>query len=190
MAIAHNRQPQTRHFADRGNRALFSRSEASVEERSSARQDSRDVTERLLRYLWRGARPACGCVRGPGSAWSAAARFTFWSATFSSSRPRRARARGRAPRAAQGLFRRPSVRHGGGSRWSCSWLVSARTRSPSSSRRCSGLPTRKARPAGGVSVRCRRGELLYSAFCLTTARLLVGSPPKQTAQSEQRQGST
>ena len=31
------------------------------------------------------------------------------------------------------------------------------------------------------------GCLLYSAFCLTTARLLVGSPPKQTAQSEQRQ---
>jgi Domain of Unknown Function (DUF1206) len=31
------------------------------------------------------------------------------------------------------------------------------------------------------------GCLLYSAFCLTTARLLAGSPPKQTAQSEQRQ---
>ena len=31
------------------------------------------------------------------------------------------------------------------------------------------------------------GCLLYSAFCLTTARLLVGSPPRQTAQSEQRQ---
>jgi len=31
------------------------------------------------------------------------------------------------------------------------------------------------------------GCLLYSAFCLSTARFLVGSPPKQTAQSEQRQ---
>jgi hypothetical protein len=31
------------------------------------------------------------------------------------------------------------------------------------------------------------GFLLYSAFCLTTARLLAGTPAKQTAQSEQRQ---
>jgi hypothetical protein len=31
------------------------------------------------------------------------------------------------------------------------------------------------------------GFLLYSAFCLSTARLLVEIPPKQTAQSEQRQ---
>jgi hypothetical protein len=31
------------------------------------------------------------------------------------------------------------------------------------------------------------GFLLYSAFCLSTARLLAGTPPKQTAQSEQRQ---
>jgi hypothetical protein len=31
------------------------------------------------------------------------------------------------------------------------------------------------------------GFLLYSVFCLTTARLLVETPPKQTAQSEQRQ---
>ena len=31
------------------------------------------------------------------------------------------------------------------------------------------------------------GCLLYLAFCLTTARLLAGTPPEQTAQSEQRQ---
>ena len=31
------------------------------------------------------------------------------------------------------------------------------------------------------------GFLLYSAFCLSTARLLAGAAPKQTAQSEQRQ---
>ena len=31
------------------------------------------------------------------------------------------------------------------------------------------------------------GCLLYSAFCLSTARLLAGAPPQQTAQSEQRQ---
>jgi len=31
------------------------------------------------------------------------------------------------------------------------------------------------------------GCLLYSAFCLSTARLLVEIPPKQTAESEQRQ---
>ena len=31
------------------------------------------------------------------------------------------------------------------------------------------------------------GFLLYSAFCLSTARLLAGTPAKQTAQSEQRQ---
>ena len=31
------------------------------------------------------------------------------------------------------------------------------------------------------------GFLLYSVFCLSTARLLAGTPPKQTAQSEQRQ---
>jgi hypothetical protein len=31
------------------------------------------------------------------------------------------------------------------------------------------------------------GCLLYSAFCLSTARLLVETPPKQTAESEQRQ---
>src|SRR5450432_3409815 len=31
------------------------------------------------------------------------------------------------------------------------------------------------------------GCLLYLAFCLSTARLLAGTPPKQTAQSEQRQ---
>jgi len=31
------------------------------------------------------------------------------------------------------------------------------------------------------------GFLLYSAFCLSTARLLAETPPKQTAQSEQRQ---
>ena len=31
------------------------------------------------------------------------------------------------------------------------------------------------------------GFLLYSAFCLSTASLLVGTAPKQTAQSEQRQ---
>jgi Domain of Unknown Function (DUF1206) len=31
------------------------------------------------------------------------------------------------------------------------------------------------------------GCLLYLAFCLSTARLLAGTPPQQTAQSEQRQ---
>jgi hypothetical protein len=31
------------------------------------------------------------------------------------------------------------------------------------------------------------GCLLYLAFCLSTARLLTGTPPQQTAQSEQRQ---
>jgi Trk-type K+ transport system membrane component len=31
------------------------------------------------------------------------------------------------------------------------------------------------------------GCLLYSVFCLSTARLLAGTPPKQTAESEQRQ---
>lgn len=31
------------------------------------------------------------------------------------------------------------------------------------------------------------GCLLYLAFCLTTARLLAGTPPRQTARSEQRQ---
>ncbi len=31
------------------------------------------------------------------------------------------------------------------------------------------------------------GCLLYLAFCLSTARLLAGTPPEQTAQSEQRQ---
>jgi len=31
------------------------------------------------------------------------------------------------------------------------------------------------------------GCLLYSAFCLSTARLLLQTPPRQTAQSEQRQ---
>jgi hypothetical protein len=29
--------------------------------------------------------------------------------------------------------------------------------------------------------------LLYSAFCVSTARLLAGTAPRQTAQSEQRQ---
>src|SRR5450755_929187 len=37
--------------------------------------------------------------------------------------------------------------------------------------------------ARGVVVGC----LLYLAFCLSTARLLAGTPPQQTAQSEQRQ---
>src|SRR6202034_2959370 len=31
------------------------------------------------------------------------------------------------------------------------------------------------------------GFVLYSVFCLSTARLLVETPPQQTAQSEQRQ---
>ena len=31
------------------------------------------------------------------------------------------------------------------------------------------------------------GFVLYSVFCLTTARLLAGTPPQQTARSEQRQ---
>ena len=31
------------------------------------------------------------------------------------------------------------------------------------------------------------GFVLYSVFCLSTARLLAGTPPEQTAQSEQRQ---
>ena len=31
------------------------------------------------------------------------------------------------------------------------------------------------------------GFVLYSVFCLSTARLLAGTPPQQTAQSEQRQ---
>jgi Domain of Unknown Function (DUF1206) len=31
------------------------------------------------------------------------------------------------------------------------------------------------------------GCLVYLAFCLSTARLLIGTPPQQTAQSEQRQ---
>ena len=31
------------------------------------------------------------------------------------------------------------------------------------------------------------GFLVYSVFCLSTARLLAQTPPKQTAQSEQRQ---
>ena len=33
------------------------------------------------------------------------------------------------------------------------------------------------------------GFVLYSVFCLSTARLLVGTPPAQTARSEQRQDS-
>jgi hypothetical protein len=123
-----------------------------------------------------------------GSVWPAAAPFTFWSATSRSVSPSPCTGERARPRAAQGLCRRPCLRHGGGSRWSCSSLVSRRTRSPSCSRRCSGLPA-----AEGATGRWRQravsswGCLLYSAFCLSTARLLLETPPRQTAQSEQGQ---
>src|ERR1700733_7939010 len=142
----------------------------------------------LLRYLWRGARPVCGCVRGPGSVWPAAAPFTLWSATSLSVSPWSCTGGRARPRAAQGLCRRPCLRDGGRSHWSCSSLVSRRTRSPSCSRRCSGLRAREARLAGGRQRAVSSwGCLLHSAFCLSTARLLLETPPRQTAQSEQRQ---
>ena len=70
-------------------------------------------------------------------------------------------AHGRAgePASSAGAVQAAIASDGGGSRWSCSSLVSARTRLPSSSRRCSGLPARIARPPGGVSVRCRCGDV-------------------------------
>ena len=140
----------------------------------------------LLHCRWRGARPVCGCARCAGSACCAAARSTFWSATCAAPRAGARTAAPARPRAAPGRCRRPT--HGAVSRWSCSSPGSARTRSPSSSRPCSGLPTRPARWAPGGSARCPRwGCLLYAAFCLSTARLAVQAQPAQTAQSEQRQ---
>jgi hypothetical protein len=51
---------------------------------------------------------------------------------------------------------------------------------------------RPARAAGAMGSWRQRavsswGFVLYSVFCLSTARLLVETPPQQTAQSEQRQ---
>jgi hypothetical protein len=148
-----------RYLAGRvGPRILVSRDEASVEEHPWARQDSRNVTGCCLHYPWRGARPACGCARCPGSVWSAAARSTSSSATLPCVwRSPRTGARAR-PRAAPGRCRQPARLPGDVSRCSCSWLDSARTRSPSSWRPCSGPHTRRARSAGGVSARCRRGD--------------------------------
>ena len=140
----------------------------------------------LLHCRWRGARPVCGCARCAGSACCAAARSTCWSATLRcASRWRRTGAPGR-PRAAPGRCRRPMC--GGVSRWSCSWPGSARTRLPSSSRPCSG----RAHATGTMGAWRQRavscwGCLLYAAFCLSTARLVVQAQTAQTAQSEQRQ---
>jgi hypothetical protein len=51
---------------------------------------------------------------------------------------------------------------------------------------------RPARAAGAMGRWRQRavsswGFVLYSVFCLSTARLLAGTPPQQTARSEQRQ---
>ena len=50
-------------------------------------------------------------------------------------------------------------------------------------------PARAAGPMGRWRQRAVSswGFALYSAFCVTTARLLAGTPPRQTARSEQRQ---
>jgi Lysylphosphatidylglycerol synthase TM region len=110
-----------------------------------------------LGAFWRGARRVCGCAWCPGWAWFAVARFTFLSATLlCASRWPRTGA-GVRQRAAGVLCRRSASPPGGVYCWCCSLQALARTRSPSSSRPCSGRPARPARSAGGVRVRCRRG---------------------------------
>ncbi len=164
---------------------LFSRSEASVEEHSWARQDSRDVTR------------CCCAIYGAGRVWRVAAcgvpaRSGLPRHGLSSgwlpcvpSRPcrsrasRRARVSSRAGRGRLALRRLPLVLLVAGlGAYALTQLLEAVFR-----------PSR----ANSAAARWRQravslwGCLLYSAFCLTTARLLVRSPPKQTAQSEQRQ---
>ena len=166
-------------------RILSSRGE-SVEEHPWAGRDRRKLAARCCTVDGAG-RVRCVAARGvPARPCCAAARSTCWSATWRCAlRWRRTGAPAR-PRAAPGRCRRPM--YGGVSRWSCSWPGSARTRSPSSSRPCSGLAH-----AIGTMGRWRQravsswGCLLYAAFCLSTARLAVQAQPAQTAQSEQRQ---
>ena len=73
------------------------------------------------------------------------------------------------------------------SRWSCSWLGCAYA--------FTQLLEAVFRPAhaAGMAGRWRQRAVsswaffLYSVFCLSTARLLVGTLATETAQSEQRQ---
>ena len=165
-----------------------SRSEASVEERSWAGQDSRDVTRRCCAIYGAGRVRRVAACGVPARSGLPRHRLPPGRLPRVPSRPRRARARRARPRAAQGLCRRPSLRHGGGSRWSCSSLVSrayALTQlleavfRPSHAESATGRWRQRAVSSWGC--------LLYSAFCLSTARLLVATPPRETAQSEQRQ---
>ncbi len=63
----------------------------------------------LLRCLWRGARPVCGCARWAGSAWPAAARYTSSSATWRFGSRSRCTGAQERRRAAPGPCRRPSL---------------------------------------------------------------------------------
>ena len=135
----------------------------------------------LLHCRWRGARPVCGCALCAGSACSAAARFTSWSATWrSASRWRRTGVRAR-PRAAPGRCRRPIplvLLVAGLGAYALTQLIEAVFR-PAHATGTMGAWRQRAVSSWGC--------LLYAAFCLSTARLAVQAQPAQTAQSEQRQ---
>ena len=127
----------------------------SVEEIPWARQGSRNAARGCCTIDGaEGAR--CVAARCPGWAWSAAARSTFSSATLpcaSRSPPTGAAPR---PRAARVPCRRSPSLPGDVSCWSCSSPGSPRTRSPSSSRPCSGRArgnhNRQVAPACGLIV--------------------------------------
>src|ERR1017187_2267953 len=180
--------PGPRHLAGpAGPRILFSRSEASVEEHPWARQDSRNVTGRRW-SIYGAGRVRCVAARYV-PARSGVPRYGLPPRRFPCppSGARHARANGRARERRRG---RAGGRRSGVGAVSLLLLVAGLA-----AYALTQLIEAVFRPshATGTMGRWRQravsswGCLLYSVFCLSTARLLAGTPPKQTAESEQRQ---
>ena len=138
----------------------------------------------LLQRLWRGARRVCGCARFAGWAWPAAARSTSWSATLPSDSRSPSTGAPASPASSAGAVqaavapawgRVPLVLLIAGlGAYALTQLIEAVFR-----------PSRAASAMGRWRQRAVSswGFVLYLAFCLSTARLLAGTPADQTAQS-------
>ena len=149
--------------------------------------DSRDVTRRRCAIFGAG-RVRCVAACGvPARSGLPRHRLPAGRLPRVPSRPRRARANGRAREQRRGCAG-GRVSGMGADPASLARRWSRGVRAQPAAR--GGVPAFRAESATG---RWRQravsswGCLLYSAFCLSTARLLLQTPPRQTAQSEQRQ---
>ena len=140
-------------------RILFSRSEASVEERSWAGHGSRDVA-RCCCAVFGAGRVRCVAACGvPARSGLPRHRLPSGRLPRVPSRPGRARADGRAREQCRGCAGgRVSGMGADPAGRACRWSGGVRAH-PAARGGRSGRPARKPRLAGGVSVRCRHGDV-------------------------------